>query len=198
MDLTTKARVKALLELTTTTGDALIDQLIPAVSLQVEKYLGFSTTGGAETDERIETYDVMSGDYVFWTRSFPIDLEEDFEARNAFDRDFDNADAISESLYQVEASTGRVVFDRYGIIPGAGVLQLTYTAGLGASAAEVITDHPDIATAVDIQTAFLFKRKDTMGLSSFGTDGASVGFFNPDELLPTVKAMLDGRRRILV
>lgn len=195
MDFTTATRVKKHLELTTAVGDALLAQLIPAVSLQVEKYLGFSRPGGALTAERTETHDVHPGDGLIWLRSWPVDLEEDFEVKNAFDRDFAAAEVIDAELYHVDAEVGRLAFDRYGLIPGPGALQVVYTAGFGADADDVVELYPDVATAVDLQVAFLYKRKDTLGLSSFSAEGGSVSFLNPEGLLPQARALLDGFRR---
>lgn len=195
MDLTTAARVKAHLELTTSVGDTLIGQLIPAVSSAVERYLGFSRAGGAQKADRTETYDVYEGDRVIWLRSFPVDLADDFAVKNAIDRDFAAAEVLDEELYSVDATLGRIVFDRWGLLPGPNVLQVVYNAGLGAAAANVVTDYPDVATAVDMQVAFLYKRKDTLGMSSFSAEGGSVSFLNPDGLIPQVKMLLDPLRR---
>lgn len=195
MDLTTAARVKAHLELTTSVGDALIGQLIPAVSSAVERYLGYSRAGGAQKAARTETYDVCEGDSVIWLRSFPVDLAASFTVKNVVDRNFAAATAVDDDLYSVDATLGRIVFDRWGLVAGPNVLQVAYTAGLDTTPGGVVTNYPDVATAVDLQVAFLYKRKDTLGLGSFSAEGGSVSFLNPDGLLKEVKTILDPLRR---
>lgn len=193
MDLTTKARVKEILEKTTTGLDALIDQFIVGVSAQIEKHLDRF----AEEIERTEQHDVDPGQHVFLLRGFPVDAVAAFELKNDVTRDFASATLIDTDRFYLDRSPGVLTFDHFILVWGPGTLQVKYTGGLGTNTADAITNFPDIAHAADLQVAHLIERRHQLGLTSFSAEGGSVSKVVYEEsFIPEALKALEHHRRL--
>ena len=198
MDLTTKARVKTILAITSTQQDAILDQFIVAVSAEVEQFL----TRHAEELARVEQFDLIPGDRKIFLRGFPVIAPPTatFELRHDLDRQFTGTPENLDDFY-VDFERGVITADRGVIIaPGAfgpGVLQVTYTGGMAPDTATFITRFSDVAHAVDLQVAFLFRRKDQLGQVAFSSEGGSISIEAPLELISPVKTALERHRRMV-
>lgn len=193
IDLTTVARVKALLNNAHSTFDTLFAQLIRFYSARFEKELGRSI----ETTERTEQYDIETGQSVVVLRAFPV--IEVASVVNDGSRQFDG-DALDSSLFYVNGDRGLIEFDGVDLVPGPGVLRVTYTAGMtdeGATdpTASFIENYPDIAQAMDLQVAEVYRRKDRLGANSMSFQGGGVGYESAVKLLPEVERTLAFHRR---
>ena len=170
MDLTTLARVKNILKDDGTQNDVLIDQLIDAVSLQIERILNRHTMESARTEQ----YDIVPRQQVFMLRGFPVLASPAAVVKNSLSRDFAAASAIASTSYYLDAPRGILNIDLIGLAWGPGTLQVAYTGGLADTTVNLVANYPNIATACDLQVAHLIQRKDELGLSSFSAEGGSV------------------------
>lgn len=122
--------------------------------------------------------------------------------KEAYDYDFDNADALTEN-------------DNFRILNGgkSGVIkrihtrwqsqddgiQIIYSGGFCAAGVEPEAGETalpsDLREAAIEQASFIYKRKDDIGLSAQSFGDASMSKFSRIELLPMVKAILKDHRR---
>lgn len=192
MDLSTTARAKIVLGLTSSQHDTLLDQLVAATSGAAERYLNRHALQTARTEQ----YDVEDCyQRRVYLRGFPVLATPVAAFKSDGLREFTGA-AIDADNYYLDLERGTIEFDVYTLTPGPGTLQVVYTGGMATTAAGLISAFPDVAQAVDFQVAFLFKRRDTLGMSSFSAEGGSIGFETPVELIPLAKRLLDPYRRI--
>lgn len=195
MDLTTVARVKTFLSITTSGTDALLGMLVTATSRTVENYLNRH----AEKAARTEQYDLIPGQQVIFLKGYPVAASPAAVLKNDTDRGFGSGiTAIDTGDYYVDLTQGVIMVDQVGLTSGAGVLQVVYTGGLASSASGVVSAFPEIALATDIQAAWLFKRKEVLGTSGVSGDGGSISFDAMTALIANAKEMLRPYRRILV
>jgi hypothetical protein len=73
-------------------------------------------------------------------------------------------------------------------------MKITYTGGMAADTAGFISAFPDIAGAVDHQVAYLWHRRNELGIASVSGDAGSVSV-GADSWLPWVKVILEQYRR---
>lgn len=192
MDLTTVARVKNLLEISSAQHDTLLLALVKSVSQEVELFLNREI----EEKARTEQYDVEINQRLWLLRAYPVKNGEVFEITENLDRDF-SGDPIDPTNFYINERRGALKVERTFFIPrGPGVLEIVYTGGMADNTANFIVKFPAIAQATDHQVAFLFKRKDTLGISSFSSEGGSISMEIPVELIPMVKSVLNRFRRV--
>ena len=139
-----------------TTIDAELTGLIAAVSLRAERYIGRSF----EQTERTETYDIGPRTRAVFLENWPIDTGQTFEVRNHVTRDF-TITAMTDTLYAIDADTGRVYFTSY-LITGPGVMQIKYTGGLATSAVNLQAIE-DLEFAIRRQVGYEYMRRNTPG-----------------------------------
>lgn len=193
IDLTTVTRVKALLNNASTTFDTLFAQLIRFYSARFEKELGRHI----ETVERTEQYDVEVGRSVVALRAYPV--VEVTSVKNDGARRFEG-DPLDASVFYVNVDRGLIEFDGVELVPGPGVLRVTYTAGMTDEGATDPTDsfienYPDLAQAMDLQVAEIYRRKDKLGANNMSFQGGGVGYESAVKLLPEVERTLALHRR---
>lgn len=198
MDLSTLSRLKAhATKISSTDQDAILQQLLTGVSAQVERHV-FSDIGYAEKKAYTEQFDVESGQRLIYLNHWPVDSAATFTVKNAWDRDFASVSALDSDVYYVKHRRGTVRFDRWDLLPGAGVLQVVYTGGLGTDASDVVAKHPDAALAVELQVMHLFRRRETLDLSNISGEGGSVALVvDRTPLLPEVRELLRPLKRVL-
>lgn len=189
MDLTTLARVKTLLAISASDDDTLLNQLITAVSSEVEKFLNRTATAATYTEQ----YDVDEGQRVFFLRAYPVTALTSIKVDIL--RSFTDAVAVDSSLYYADLARGKIKFDGYQPIPGPGVFQAVYTGGMAANAGAFVTAFPRVAQAVDMQVAYMFQRKAELAVSSKTWEGLSIVLESPMTLVKRVKDMLQYDRR---
>jgi len=165
MDATTKARIKDLLEITSTTHDDVLDALICSVSQRIETYIDRPF----ETQTRTEEYDIKPRQRVLFLRAFPLSAQSDITSiKIALDWDFSAATAVTSTDYHVDLSTGAVHFNFYPITQYLGnniatapnAIQVVYDGGFAGSVAAFVTDYPAIASACETQVIAMWRRRD--------------------------------------
>lgn len=191
MDMTTKARVKALVGFTAdTTYDALIDGWIAQISAAVEKAMNRVALAAAQ----IEYFNVNDGQTTFFMNATPVTAWT--EVNNDVNRSFASGTVVSSDSYATDDDIGMLQFHRVYVVPGPKVLKVSYTGGMAASTAAFITAFPDIAGAIDAQVAYHVQRRAQLGATSFSADGGSVSVDDPTKWLPPLKRAVDQHRRI--
>lgn len=193
IDLTTTARVKAVLDLTVATKDVLIADMIKSASQAIEEFMARLT----KEEARTEQYDVEPGQQKIFLRTFPIKATPAATFKNDTAREFGvGIIAFAADTFYLDLRRGTVEFDRIRLIHGPGTLQVTYTGGMGTDTANFITRFPEIAKACDFQVATQFKRREQLGLSGFSAEGGSVSFEPAGDLIPAVKKAVRKYRRM--
>jgi len=119
------------------------------------------------------------------------------QVREAWDYDFDNADAlVANTGYRLVAGGKDGIVYRLHVSWSSAIdsIQVIYRGGYcAAGQAPVVgeTAMPaDLREAAIEQASFLFKRRDDIGLSSVGHDGGSINKFSAVKLLPMVADIL--------
>jgi len=151
------------------------------------------------TEEDVTEYYSPEGNYLQLNRWPVIDITS---LKQALDYDFDNADEFDEDDgYRLvnSGANGIIYFPIYRPIEIPDSIQAIYRGGFcsaGQSPAEgEFTMPADLREAAILQSTFIFKRRDDIGLSGVSSQGGSISKFSDMELLPMVKVILDGYRR---
>jgi uncharacterized phiE125 gp8 family phage protein len=197
MDATTTARVKALLDITSSTHDTVLGTMIAAASRRIENYIDRPL----ETTARTETYPMMPRQSVLFLRAYPVTAIASIKVSAGWD--FAAATAISSSDYYVDSESGMVNFNHFPIVPGIleggaaqNAVQVVYTAGLAADVATLISDYPDIAYAADAQVVAMWRRRDSPQGSTYSVGGSSMTYEVPLKMVPDVVEALTPYRRL--
>ena len=195
LDLVTLATVRELRGWSAdATKDAVISDLITAVS---ERFAGEMCGRLLLKVERTEQKNVNPGQRYFQLDAWPVDTGESFTVVNDYERAF-TGDAVAAADYYLQDDIGQLSFD-VGLEQGRGALQVTYTAGLAATAADVESNCPDIADAVRRQVVYEFERKDSLGQTSqtLGQSQNTKSWAAPDGWLEGVKDVIMRYRRLV-
>lgn len=191
LDLTTTARVKSMLDpsYTATDLDALIAVLITAVSAAAEKEMDRE----ALTNTYTEFFSPQPFQTKFPLAAFPVvsvvSVKEDF------DRGFGSGIAALDDTDFTIDDLGILTVDNYRMAPGNRTMRVVYSGGMATTAAAFVTAFPDVAFAVDMQVAFLVRRKNQLGVTSQAIVGAAFTVFAAVEWLPQAREILAQRRR---
>jgi len=152
-----------------TENSRILDSIITAVSGAVETHMGRYV----ESTERTAYVDVLSpGQRKIMLRGYPISSISSLYEDSS--RSFGSDSSVDSDLYELGTqgkNMGRVSFD-YDLTVGDGVLKVTYTGGMAASASAFISAYPSLALAVEKQVWFDWKHKDMAGLDS--ADGGQI------------------------
>jgi len=200
MDATTKARVKDLLEITSTTHDDVLDALIATVSQRIENFIDRPLEAAARTEE----YDIKPRQRVLFLRAYPLTAQADISSvKIATDWDFAAATAVTSTDYHVDLNTGSLHFNFYPITNYLGnniatapnAVQVVYTGGLDTSVANIITSYPAIASACETQVIAMWRRRDepmqkTIKIGDYGSTKEGPVQFLPD----VIEALIPYRR----
>ena len=192
VDLTTLAEVKQLIDVseTDTSTDTLISSLISDVSSRITTFLGFHTLEAA----RLEVYEMSRFQRILALDSRPIDTAaETVTIRMNSTTDFTGTADIDSTLFSVHASMGRVRFLNPPI-RRLTFIQVNYTGGLATAAADVLTNHPELAHAATMQAKYLYQRRDSLG-GNVESSGGSTSFDSGYGLQTEVKRILEAHRR---
>lgn len=195
VDLTTKARVQALLASggqKTTPFDSWLPTLISDVSARFERYMG----RGTKAEARTEDFDAAPDVDRFFLEAYPVSAVASVSYDP--DRAFGAETVLDADSYALDARRGIVILDHYALgrySPRA--VRIVYTGGLGAAAANVVSSYPDLALAADLQIAHLLKQRNALGATAVSAGGGSTSFVGGYALLPEVVATLESYRRRL-
>lgn len=263
MELTTVARVKQFVPVSTTQHDAALRSLIAAYSHQIERFLNRHVTQQARTEQ----YDVDPGVRRWWLRGYPVASTPAAQFRFDTSRAFTNSAEASDNYY-LRLEDGRVEFEfdynqtrrRF-----AGSLQVVYTGGMATTldrlsvtvtnsglvagdtvtgqtlggtgtvvsvsgtamvlqvltgtfqegetiqdadttpdsatldsftATPLVMSHPNVVEACNHQVAYVFQRRENLGLSGFSSEGGSITMDRLQGLITTTKMLLAPDRRL--
>tara|TARA_R110000737_G_scaffold37848_1_gene57701 strand:- start:235 stop:852 length:618 start_codon:yes stop_codon:yes gene_type:complete len=201
MDATTKARVKALLDITSTTHDAVLDTLIATVSQRIESFIDRPLKQEARTEE----YDIKPRQRVLFLRAYPLSNQAAISSiKIALDWDFAAATAVTSTDYHVDVNTGAVHFNFYPITQYLGnniatapnAVQVVYTGGFGTTTNYIIDNYPAVAYAAETQVIAMWRRRDEpmVKTTKIGSYGSTVE--GPVKFLPDViEALIPYRRQ---
>lgn len=197
MDMTTTARVQALLEsggASAAANTALIGTLIANVSARVAERLGRAVLVGAQTEVFATDYDMRA----VLLHAFPVSAVASVRYSEALPRAWTAAEDVSDGLYTVDLERGIVWFDgaTFDRIPRS--LEVKYTGGMAANAAAFVAAYPDLAHAVDLEVAHLFRRRMALGGTAQSAGAGSTTYTGPYTMLPEVLDAINLHRRRMV
>lgn len=192
--LTTLTRVKNILLLGggDTQWNTLLQQFIDAVSRDGQILMDRHV----KQEAMVEQQDVEPGQCIFYVTAYPILASPALELRNDSARDFPTSSIIDPTDYFLDKERGIVKVDGKYLAWGPGAAKLTYTGGMSDTDVNFAAAFPHIANAVDLQVAYLFKRREQMGITGYSIEGGSVSL-SPIDWLPAVKATLLSERRMV-
>lgn len=168
-----------------------INQVIPAVSRAIEKYL---EVDGLELKARTEYFNVIAGQNYFALRT--IGIVEITSIRSSQLRDW-TVDPVDDSYYTFDPARGTLEFDGYWLETGPRTLQVIYEGGIAEDVEELVTlpEYADIMLAAEQQVLFTVTRSPHFGATSLSTGGGSRSFEAPVTLLKDVTDKLDKYKR---
>lgn len=171
MDVTTLDRLRAWFHDQELSETSLPIQLMKGLSASIENYMGRYL----ESTSRTTYCDVNPGDRVFFLRGYPIS-SSGLTIYSDLNRAFTGS-ALDASLYDTTAralNEGRIefvwapVFGRQVGLPAPSALKITYTGGLAASTAALISAYPDLVSACEQQIVYMVRNPGLLGLDSSG------------------------------
>lgn len=192
MNLTTLAKVKALLELGQDDWDGLIEEIIASVSGRVATFCNRDF----EAKERTE-YHSGGGKYLY-LKGLPVHQVISIHGSDAWN--WDNGALIPADHYQLFPSG--IVAYRFGDWPyGPQALRVIYLGGYHQPVAEGETPPPhytpipdDLEMAVRTQAAYEFRRRKDIGLESVAFPDGSIQKRSTGEFLQEVRQVLSRYR----
>lgn len=192
-DLTTVARVKTWLNITTTdaTRDALLGTILNGVTAAVDRYVGRTLLSATYTDEYVSGDGFTDG---LRLKQYPVTTFTTLKQDGAtVDASAYTVDLDAGIVYRVGGSSNNWLTDGFGAWNlGRRNFQATYTAGY-------TTAPEDLQNAAIKQVALEYKRSgykgDRIGLSSEVLAGGSTAVYRVDAWAEGVVAVLDTYRR---
>lgn len=191
MDFTTLTRLKA--QITGITGsadDTYLSDLITSVSTSFERYMRRAALKEAITEEiRLRQWK-----QIVTLKGAPIESVTSIKYAS-HSSEFATIDAMDPSSYMIrdEGETGLIEFlVEMPLAPG--FLQVVYIGGLAADQADLELLYPDLVQAADMQCAYEFQRRTSVG-GNISFNGGSTTFDQSIDMLPRVRKILDAYRR---
>ena len=178
MNLVTLATVKAFLEKTDLTHDALLNSIITQYSKRAEKFCNRLF----EKVARTRPYNAGRKD--IFLPAYPIDLTA------ALTVVLDDSTLTVNDDYYVYEDSGWIEFFSTPSYIKPKQLSITWTGGY---ASDGVPD--DLQYALMKQIVFVFRRRKDVGVSSVSLPDGSLSVSFPDDLLPEVKQILKSYRR---
>lgn len=193
LDLVTLATVRELRGWSVdATQDGIISAMISGISARFEGELGGRLLS---LEARTIQLDLEPGQREVSLPAWPVAASPVAEFRSSADRVF-TGDVIATTDYYLQAGEGRVSFD-VGLDRGRGALQVIFTGGIAATAADVETNYPDISDAIRKQVVYEFDRRDSLGQSSSTAANVSRAWTGVVDWLPDVLPVIDRYRRLV-
>jgi hypothetical protein len=201
MDATTTARVKDLLEITSSTHDTVLGRLINVVSQRIESFMDRPL----QRVERTEEYDLRPRKKVVFLRAFPVANQAAISSvKIATDWKFDTVSPVSSDDYHVDPETGALHFNFYPILTylgsntdtAPGACQITYTGGFAADTDTLVSDFPAVAYACETQVVAAWRRRDDPTIETTRNGQYSSTKLGHLSLLPDVREALIPYRRM--
>lgn len=193
----TVARVKRLIPIDAaeTSKDTLLADMLAAVSREFERHIGYDF----ERMARTELHSARPGDEVIFLRVIPV--VSIASVKIADDQDFAAATPLvvgSEYRLRGDPSEGLLWIDPSLLQTGVDTVQVVYTAGLGATTNDIISAAPDLAHALDLQTAEEYRRSTSPSTQTRPGPRGPRTFSSQHGMLARVEELLTPYRRILL
>jgi len=191
------ADVKDRLGLSNTDHDSVINRIITGLEAIFNQYTRRTLL---QTSADVTEYYTGQGSYLQLKR-YPIITITSVTQSVTYD--FDNTDAlVADTDYRlVNAGRNGILYRTYNLswFDTPDSIKVVYRGGYcaaGQSPGDGETAMPaDLREAAIEQASFFFKRKDDIGLAGVGFQGGSISKFNPINLLPMVKDILQNYKR---
>ena len=195
MDLTTLARVRALLgfdDATDLSPNDLLTLLITSYSDTFERELDRHTLEAART----EIYRVRRQRRTLSLRAAPLTVAPT-SIKYSTTKDFSLSTAQTENTdFTVDLELGLIVF-LFSPSLKYGWVEIAYTGGMALDTAAFIVAFPAIAIAMDQQVAYHFQRKDNLAGTKVVEGGSTNDFDQLDLLEHSMRAIGHEKRRYL-
>ena len=197
---TTTARIKNLLDITSSGQDTVLERMIEATSQRIEQFIDRPLQKTARTEE----YTIKPRQRVLFLRAYPLAAQSDIASiKVATNWDFAAATAVSSSDYHVDLDTGMLNFNFFPINNYMGnnmasapnAIQVTYTGGFESSEGNIPTNYPAIAWACETQVIAMWRRRDDPGRKTTKIGQYGAEFEGPLQFLPDVREALMPYRR---
>lgn len=190
-------RVKRLIPIdaSETSKDALLTDVLAAVSRSVELYLGYDF----EQKSRTELHSPQLAEQTLLLRTIPV--VSITSVKVASDGDFASATALqagTEYRLRDDPYEGLLWCEPGILVPGVDTAQVVYVAGLGATTNDVIAAAPDVAYAVDLQAAEEYRRSTSPTTQTRPGPRGARTFSSQHSMLSRVAELLAPYRRVLI
>ena len=163
--------------------DYILSTLITSVSKRFESYCNRIWDNNSGNDVTEYFSGDGSTDFVIVKR---VPIASITTLHDDPDREYNSDDLIAAADYTYYADEGRIQLDGIRFLKGLNNVKVTYKGGY-----TVATVPGDLKLACILQTTFVFKMRDKLGISSISSQAGSVSMYSPVELLPEVKQTLD-------
>ena len=198
MDATTLARVKALLDISGSSQDAVLTTMISAVSARIENFLDRPLAQTSRTEE----YNIKPRQRKLFLRAYPVTTVASIKI--APDWNYGAATAVATDDYRLTSDNGLIHFNFYPVTSYLGdnyeaapdAVQITYTGGLATNTTNLISDYPNIAFAADMQVVAAWRRRDTPQGNGINMGGSTITYEKPLAMIPDVIEALTPYRRL--
>lgn len=158
------------------THDLILEQIIDGMSSNFQNYCNRLF----KAEERTEILD--GGKKYYYLRAFPIDTTEIFEIK------INDVLKVNDSDYFVYADSGCIRF-QYDTADYPQNVSIKYTGGYEDEDG-VLSVPDDLKGACLTQCAFVFQRRNDLGVNSIDRDHGSIAISNVNKLLSDVKDVL--------
>ncbi len=203
MSVCTLAQVKAQLNigLADTDPDAVLNQLIAGVSGAMARACGRLCSGAASLEKAARTLLITVDEprtHVLWLPAWPVvSVSEVKEA--IYGGHADVTALVADEAYQLRSDIGGLY--RIGFwLSGVNTVKVTwiggYVAAGGTPGAGETAMPSDLVDAAIRQVIHEFNQRAKPGVRGEGVQGANVTFYSDDKLLPGVRNVCAGYRRM--
>lgn len=179
MYLTTKDNIKLLISKTDASDDVILNAIALSISKRFEQFADRLTEIVAD---RVRYFDIDEGQQLFILPAFPVSA---CSVWNDEDRSWSTQ--LDSTVFTFLGDWGELIVDDYSLVAGAKKLKVQYTGGMAASQSAFESAFPDLEMACRIQGAFMFDKRQKLGVAGESVAGGTVRFSQKMELLPEVE-----------
>lgn len=172
--------------------DAALSQIISAVSLGIQNFIGSPLSLGTRTEE----HSVVDRQPVLFLRAVPVTSVSSVKVSTSWE--FASTSAMTSTDYRVDSATGQLYFNREladpdtsGLYPGSQPLgaQVVYIGGYAETTSALIASYQDFQSACHLWAAAIWRQRQQPLAMSERISDASVA--RGDELhMPKAAAEL--------
>lgn len=188
LEMTTLPYVKSLAGITgsDTSGDAVLERLIEAVSKQAETYMRRSVL----TERVTEYFDCEDGVRRFDLANVPVSTINGTGEGVWNDLEWEFSTALATSAYHVNMTKG-ILYLVDDPMVGPDALKVVYTGGMAADVSAFMATYHDLSEAIARQVLFMYNTRKSIGADSVSIGPASVSWRGDVAWMVGVKEVLD-------